>query len=74
MKTFELDNRETSQEVLISYKGVNFLLANRACGQYSFERRVIIYTLDEKGNREFFKKVGVLKLFSRDSITITLAL
>src|SRR5690606_15581192 len=68
MKELILSNENLNQEVLLSFKGHNFLVKNVACGQYWFERRVNILLINDSLERIKFKEVGVLRLFDKDSI------
>ena len=71
MKTLTLDEREEQEEVLITYKGRSFLLKNMACGQYSYERKVLIYAIDSSTlERKGIKYVGILRLFSKDEVSL----
>ena len=68
MRELALCNEDDKQEVLISYKGLNFMVRNSACGQYSFERRVSIFIVKDNLEVIKLKSVGILRLFSRDKI------
>ena len=68
MRELVLCNEDDKQEVLISYKGLNFMVRNSACGQYGFERRVGIFIVKDNLELVKLKSVGVLRLFSGNDI------
>ena len=67
MKTLALSIEDLAQEILITYKGHNFMVSNAQGGQYGYERRVIIFVIKDNLERLKFKTVGILRLFSSSS-------
>ena len=68
MKELNLCTTPLEEETLIVYKNHKFLVANRSCGQYGYERRVIILLIKDDLTKEKFKDVGVIRLFAREHI------
>lgn len=71
MKELILCNEDSSQEVLIFYKGYTFKIKNAGVGQYGYERKVYIYLIDKELKSNVFKLVSILKLFKNDEIVGT---
>jgi len=68
MKVLNLCTTPLEEETLIIYKKYKFLVANRSCGQYGYERRVLIFLIKDDLTKEQFKNVGILRLFSTEKI------
>jgi len=68
MEELNLCATHFEEETLIVYKNYKFLVANRSCGQYGYERRVIIMLIKDDLTKEKFKDAGILRLFAPDKI------